>query len=103
MSQKKKNNPDGYVLKADCSEMMRHGDEQFREIKKALVGEEFGKIGGIVKDMADIKTQLDTVTSQMSAQARAHWISRREKILILVAIISVFGSVLTALISAFAH
>lgn len=87
------------MTQTDCQEMMKHGDEQFKEIREALVGKEFGKIGGMVKELADIKTQLATVTNQMAAQATSKWFSKRDKVLILVAVIGVLGSIITAVIS----
>jgi hypothetical protein len=83
--------------------MMQHGEQQFQEIRKALVGEDLGKIGGIVKDIADIKNQLTTVTNQISSQAKSKRLSHRENVLILVALISVIGSIITALISVLAR
>lgn len=83
--------------------MMQHGDEQFREIKKALVGEEFGKIGGLVKEIADIKTQLASVTAMVKTQIdsqskKSKWRSR-DKALVLMAVIGVLGSIITTVIS----
>ena len=101
MSKRKKDNPGEFVRKTDCAEMMEHGDEQFKEIRTALVGDKFGKIGGIVKEINEIKTQLATVTGYIEAQSRkSKWIAR-DKALILVAIIGVLGSIITAIISRF--
>jgi hypothetical protein len=99
MSRKKektsKDCPDTYVTRSECSEMMRHGESQFKEIKRALVGDEFGKIGGMVQDIAEIKIQLQTLKKNK-------W-TPRDKALVLAAALAMFGCIMSAIIAAVWH
>lgn len=98
----KKKDPPRYVLKSECSAMMSHGDAQFKEIKDALVGEKFGEVGGVVKELSDIKAELKTKASKddvLKIQTK-HKLSPRDKAVVAAAFITSIASIITAVIAA---
>ena len=101
MSKRKKTDPPHYVTVHECEERMNRGSEEFKAIKEALVGSEFGKIGGIVKDIADIKEQLKNKADKADIQnleTKRMW-RPRDKALVAAAVITGLASVITAIIS----
>jgi hypothetical protein len=92
---KKKDKPDQHVLKRDCDRRMDQGSEQFKEIREFLVGKEFGKIGGMMKELAEIKEQLKNLKQNK-------W-TPRDKAIVIAAVVTGASSVITALLAYIHH
>jgi len=56
-----KKNPQSYVTRAECKQMMSGVKDDISVMKKALVGDDMRH--GIVKDVADIKSTLKTASA----------------------------------------
>jgi len=86
MSEKKKN--PAYVTRTEFTEAITSVKGELKTLKIALVGEDLR--GGLVKDVADIKSDLKTLKSKS--------FSGREKALILCALLGLVGSVISSIL-----
>lgn len=85
MADKKLGNP-GCVTTAECAQISGSINKELGTIKRALVGDDMR--GGIVKDVADIKSNLRNSTG----------LGRKERAMIYTSIISVAGLIIIELI-----
>jgi len=82
-----------FVSKTDCTKTMEPLRSDLTTVLKALVGDDLR--GGLVKDVAELKTLVKT-----NSTSKARW-GRKEWSLVAVAAISALASVVVALIQLF--
>ena len=84
---------------------MSAGAEEFKEIKRALVGDKFGEVGGIVKKLQEIEEALKNKASKEdieNMQKSRRWLPR-DKALIYGAFITGVAGVIAAVITSLLH
>ena len=79
-----------FVTKSDCFKITQETESKLTTVLKALVGDDLR--GGIVKDVADIKTTLKKNGVGYSNNGHNGGLGRKEKALVYTALITSVGS-----------